>query len=139
MNKFLVLCLLISLMSCGTEKTPKEFKRLEVWEGIQVAVKEKNIDYLLEISQDTLDCLECNDASRVSKEDFFSKHFDQIKPPFDRRYSFYEEKYDSVKGFNKRYRIMYDDGKDGDESSMIVYTILTGENGIKYLGAFWVP
>jgi len=124
-------------MSCSEQKKPTEFKRLKIWEAIQVAAKEERINYLLEISQDTLYC-QCNE-DRIPKEDFFSKHFDKMKQPYNREYDVYEERFKNVKGYNKRYRISYFDGGRGDETSSTIYTILVGEKGIKFLGVFSIP
>ncbi len=130
----------ILIFSCGNNQSQKEFERLEIWEEIRIAAKEKRIDYLLEISKDTLECIECNEGeSWILKEEFFTKYIEQIEISDSKKYNIYSEKYEEEKGFAKRYRINYSyEGGKGEKHNSI-YTILKGEDGIKFQGVFRVP
>ena len=142
MNQFkLILPIVILMLSCTNNHSNKKFKRLEIWEEIRNAVKEKRIDYLLEISTDTLECLGCNDGGNwISKEEFFSNYLEQIEISESKEYSIYSEKYEKVKGFSKRYRIGYNYGGGGrGEKNGIIYTLLKGEKGIQFQGLFGIP
>lgn len=114
---------------------------MDVWEDIRTAVKEKRINYLQEISKDTLDCIECNKGeSKVAKEEFFINYLEQMEQLDTKEYSVYAEKYEEVVGFNTRYRINYAFNKDRKmEGYNSIYTILKGENGIQFQGVFSVP
>ncbi len=114
---------------------------MEIWEEIRIAAKEKRIDYLLGISKDTLECIECNEGeSWILKEEFFTKYLEQIEISDSKEYSIYSEKYEEEKGFTKRYRISYSYGGEGKvEKHNSIYTILKGTDGIKFQGVFGVP
>lgn len=127
----------ILLTSCFTKI--KEQPKLEVWETIQKAVKDKNIKYLLEISKDTLNCVECNNGkNKIIKEAFFNNHYEQMHLFKNDEYTYYEEKIDTIKGFNKLYRINYQEENKGN-SYTIIYTLLKGDNKVKFQGVFSVP
>lgn len=136
-----IVILTMSIMSCANNQNPTEFERLKIWEDIRVAAKEKRIDYLLEISKDTLDCIECNSGeSWIIKKEFFNNHLKQIEVSNNKEYSIYSEKYEDEKGFTKRYRINYTYEIAGKEEGYnAIYTILTGEKGIQFQGVFGVP
>ena len=106
-----------------------------------MAAKEKRIDYLLEISKDTLECIECNAGnSWITKEEFFRNYLHQIEISDTKEYLVYSEKYEDKSGFSKRYRINYAYSRTifGEHSNSI-YTILTGEKRIQFQGVFSVP
>ena len=70
MRIFIVLLMFVFCISCNKKD------KLIVWEKIQKEVRIKNIDYLLNISKDTLSCIECNKGkSKIIKEDFFKYYF----------------------------------------------------------------
>jgi len=123
----------------GEKRRKKAFERLKIWEDIRIAAKEKRIDFLLEISNDTIQCVECNEGEDWrSKEEFFSNHLEQIEISDTKEYSVYSESYYEEKGYTKRYRINYAyEGGEGPGYNLI-YTILEGENGIKFQGVFSV-
>jgi len=107
---------------------------------MRLAAKEKRIDYLLKISKDTLECIECNyGESWVLKEDFFTKYLEQIELSDGKEYNVYAEKFCTEKGFDKRYRISYAYGKGFGEKYNAIYTILEGKGGIQFQGVFSVP
>lgn len=134
----LVFWLVIFVLSCTNRQSKESFQRLEIWENIQQAVKEKRIDYLLKISKDTLDCVECNNGkSSIAKYAFYANHLDQIEQPYHKEYSIFSEEYNE-NGFNKRYRINYAEEYGGHQYNMI-YTILAGKNSIQFQGVFSVP
>jgi hypothetical protein len=129
----------ILILSCTNNQNQKEFERLEIWEDIRIAVKENRIDYLLEISKDTLECIECNNGEDwILKETFFVNYLEQIEISDSKEYSIYSETYEDEKGFNKRYRINYAYKGKGEKHNSI-YTILEGEKGIQFQGVFGVP
>ena len=129
------------ILSCANNQSQKEFERLKIWEEIRIAAKEKRIDYLLEISKDTLECIECNDGkSWITKEEFFNNYLKQIEISETKEYNIYSEKYEEEKGFNRRYRINYSYG--GNERGQMhnsIYTILTGEKRVQFQGVFGIP
>ena len=137
----LLLPITILILSCTNNQSQKEFERLEIWEEIRIAAKEKRIDYLLEISKDTLECIECNEGeSWITKEEFFNNYLYQIETSDIKEYSTYLEKYEDEKGFSKRYQINYAYGGNGKgEKHNSVYTILTGEKRIQFQGVLGVP
>lgn len=136
--KFFLL-MLPFVFSCGNTQSPSEFERLEMWENIRTAVKEKRIDYLIEISKDTLDCMECNEGnSKITKEEFFNSHLRQMEVSDTQPYSVFIEKYTKEKGFDQRYRVNYL-FENGGESQNIIYTFLTNENNIQFQGVFGIP
>ena len=135
----LLISIAILILSCSNNQSQKEFDRLNIWEEIQRAVKEKNINYLLENSKDTLECIECNDGENwILKEEFFSKHFDQIVQRHKKEYIIHSEKYEGEKGFDKRYHINYSYEGKGEKYN-IIYKIIEGEKGIQFQGVFGVP
>lgn len=137
----LLLPIIVLILSCTNNQSEKEFERLKIWEDIRIAAKEKRIDYLLEISKDTLECMGGNNGEDwISKEKFISNHLGQIEVSDNKEYSIYSEKYEEENGFNKRYRIGYNYGGGGKgEKHSSIYTILEGEKGIQFQGVFGVP
>ncbi len=133
-----LLLVMVLLFSCS--KKNNSFKKCNEWEQILKAVKEKQIDYLLNISSDTLKCLECdNGKSLVTKEVFFKRYFEQMKLGGDLEYSFFIEDlsdFDSV--FTKRIRISYKKEYKKNKYD-IIYTLLKGEDSIKFIGVFSIP
>lgn len=136
---FLLTALLI--FSCSNNSSQQEFDRLEQWEEIRTAAKADNIDYLLNISADTLECIECNEGeSWVVKEGFFAHYLEQIETSDDKPYNFHSEAYEDESGFNTRYRITYSYGGGGSgEPHSSIYTLLTGEKGIQFQGVIGIP
>ncbi len=106
--------------------------KLSKWEKI----KSNDIDYLMQISADTLQCVECNDdSSLVQKKDFFKNYYNQISIIIDKEYTYHVEDL-SINGFNKRYRINY---KISDKENLIC-TLLEGDKEeIKFTGVFSIP
>jgi len=124
-------------LACSNNQN--DFKRLKIWEDIRIAAKEKRIDFLLEISNDTIQCIECNNGSSwISKEEFFTNHIIQIETSDNKEYSVHSEKYDHENGYSKRHRIMYS-YKGGEGGYNSIFPILEGENGIQFQGVFSVP
>lgn len=135
----LILFIVVLIFSCNDNQSQKEFKRLKVWEGIQLAVKENRIDYLLEISKDTLECIECNDGeSWILKEEFYSNYIKQIEQSKNKEYSIYSEEIGDENGFITLHRINYAEEFKGNSFNTI-YTILEKENEIQFQGVFSVP
>lgn len=100
--------LLGNLFSCFKEQ--KKTKKLDAWEKIQNAVTNENIEYLLKISDSTLQCIECeNGKSKVTKELFYKKHINQIKQEKKLNYIVYT---DTVNTTTKRHRITYHKRKE---------------------------
>lgn len=119
---------------CKEIPQKKQSSKLEIWEDIQKAVRVKDLDYLMQISQDTLDCIECNNGkSKVTKEVFFNNYIEQMNVPNNKKYSYYIEKI-NINGFHKRYRINYK-YKNGNT----IFTILVGDDKVKFQGVFSVP
>ncbi|MEM9051771.1 MAG: hypothetical protein AAGC47_06940 [Bacteroidota bacterium] len=114
---------------------------MKIWEEIRIAAKENRIDYLLEISKDTLQCIECNAGeSWITKEEFFNNYLRQIEISDTKEYSVYSEEYEEEKGFNRRYRINYSYGGNGKgEKHNSIYTVLKGEKKVQFQGVFGVP
>ncbi len=138
--KIIVLLILALNFSCNNQKQ-KKIDKLKIWEDLQIAAKDKKIDYLLTISNDILDCIECNDGeSRIRKEDFFENHINQIIQSKE-GYSVYIEEYVEKEGYDKIYRIGYTErGNNGrGEISSTVYTILEGKRGIQFQGVIGIP
>lgn len=139
--KLIIKILFIGLFaSCANQTNQnEEFERLIIWEDIQNAIKENRISFLLDISKDTLECIECNDGkNRISKEEFFSEHIKQIKQPNNKKYSIQIEDIEDESGFNKRYRINYKEKFKGNNYNTI-YTVLEKENKIQFQGVFGIP
>ena len=134
-NNLKILMLLLS--SCFNKN--KGFQKNDVWERIIEATERKDTEYLLNISRDTLQCLECNNGeSWINKEDFFKKKINQMSLARSKEYTYFIEELKSDEGFDKRVRISYlEDYKENEYS--IIYTILTRENKIQFLGVFSVP
>jgi len=132
---------MVLIWSCTNSQNQKEFERLEIWEEFRMAAKEKRIDFLLENSKDTLECIECNKGENwILKEEFFKNHLKQIELSETKEYSVFLERYESVKGFTERYRITYSyRGRGKREEHNSIYTILKGENSIQFQGVFGVP
>jgi len=104
----LIIPIIILSLSFSNNQSKEEFERLKIWEDIRIAAKEKRIDFLLEISNDTIQCVECNEGEDWrSKEEFFSNHLEQIEISDTKEYSVYSESYYKEKGYTKRYRINY--------------------------------
>lgn len=117
------------------KRTPQVQPKLEIWEDVQKAVFARDIDYLLSISSDTLDCLECNmGESKVSKEDFFNNYLEEIDLLKNEDYSYFVEKINSGDGFEKRYRVNYR-YKNGNT----ICTVLEGNGKIKFKGCLAIP
>lgn len=133
-----ILIFIILLSSC--KENTKNFKRLQVWEEIQEAVQKKNLSYLLNISSDSLQCLECNEGKDwVTKDVFFKDNFDQMKLGENESYGYFIENIEDLNiGFKERIRISYAKKHKGNKYD-IIYTILRNENNIKFLGVFSVP
>lgn len=132
--KFAILSSIIFVFFLTCKTSQKEFK---IWENIRNEVKEKDISYLLDISLDTLDCIECNNGkSKISKSLFFKEHFDQMNIALKNNYGVYTEEVKNGSILIKRYRISY----QTSDNSTIVYTILKYPNGkIKFSGVFGIP
>lgn len=139
MNNINFFVIVLLLISCSNNKIQKETK-LDVWESILQAVNQNNIDYLLEISADTLSCDECNyGESWIEKENFFRNHFEQMNLGRNDNYDFFVEDISTINnGYDKRYRINYRKEYKGSKYN-IIYTILEGENGIQFNGVYSVP
>lgn len=134
-KRITVLTLIMLILSCHDKKNQKNNE----WEVILKAVKNKNIEYLLKISEDSLQCLECNNGeSWVNKERFFRKNINQMSLASSKNYTLFVEGIKMEDGFNKRIRISYFEKHKGNEYT-IIYSILTGENKVKFLGVFSVP
>lgn len=129
LKRLVLLFVVLFLVSC------KKHEKLEIWERIRAEVKANNFEYLLEISADTLECVECNNGkSSIIKEDFYKNYFYQMKLIEKNNYTFFTDTI-SNDGYFKRHRINYSlDGK-----SNVIYTVLEGNNGILFLGVFGVP
>ncbi len=136
-NNFKILFTILLFSSCFNKR--ENFQKYDTWEKIIESVEKKNIEYLLEISADTLQCLECNNGgSWVTKEDFFNKNIEQMKLPKNEVYTYFVERIQNDKGFSQRVRINYLEKNNGNEYN-IIYTILKGEKKVRFLGVFSVP
>ena len=137
-KKSYVLMLIILFSSC-INKT-KDYKKLEIWEKILKSVEEENINYLLKISSDTLQCVVCNNGKDwIKKELFFKNHINQMQLGGNKNYSYYmDDINDSNNKFKKRYRITYSKKYKGNKYD-IIYTILQNNNKIKFQGVFSIP
>ena len=138
LRKSYILILMLLFSSC-ISKT-KDYKKIEVWEKILKAVKEENINYLLKISSDSLQCLACNNGKDwVKKETFFKDNFDQMKLGENKKYSYFKENINDVNNeFKQRIRITYENKYKGNKYD-IIYTILQNNNTIKFQGVFSIP
>lgn len=126
----IVLVLIVLFYSCK-----KDYEKLGVWEKIKAETKVNNVDYLLEISADTLACVECNNGnSKVEKKTFYNKYFTQMDVIKNSNYTFFTEKI-NIGDYNKRHRIGY----SISNKETRIYTVLEGSNGILFLGVFSVP
>jgi len=137
-KKSYILILIILFSSC-VNKT-EVYKKLEIWENVLKAVEEENIDYLLKISSDSLQCLECNNGENwVKKEVFFKNNLDQMKLGDNKKYSYFEENISDVNSeFKERIRITYKKKYKGNKYD-IIYTILQNNNSLKFQGVFSIP
>ena len=120
----------------------KNFERIESWEKIKDAASDNRVSYLLQISSDTLDCVECNDGlSRISKELFFKKYLDQINFVQGKEYGYHIENYQGQIGFDQLVIISYSfkKGLFGQENHDYLFRYLKGEKGIRFLGVISVP
>lgn len=138
-KQILILIFLIITYSCKEKINKEKNKKLAIWEKILEADNENNISFLLQISGDSLQCVECdNGKSWVKKSVFFNKYINQLRLGSKENYSYFVEDLRDVTGYNKRYRISYAKKFRGNKYD-IIYTILEGEKGIKFLGVFSVP
>jgi hypothetical protein len=139
MSKVKFIIIFIILFSSCKENS-KNFQKLEVWEKIQEAVQKRNIDYLLNISSDSLQCLECSKGKHwVTKEVFFRDNFDQMKLGENENYGYFIENIEDLNiGFKERIRISYGKKYKGNKYD-IIYTILRNESNIKFSGVFSIP
>jgi hypothetical protein len=137
-NYIIITIFIVLFSSC--KKSTKNFQKQGVWEEILKAAEEDNIDYLLEISSDTLQCIECNNGRDwVKKEKFFRNNLDNIKLVKNRKYSYFIESINSLESeFNEIIKITYKNKYKGN-NYIVIYTILKGEEKIKFLGASSVP
>lgn len=132
MKLFKVLILFLLFCSC---KKREQQKRLDIWENIQKEAEVNNLEYLLKISNDTLDCLGCNNGQDwATKQDFFNNHMNQIYQIKNKSYTYYVEKINGKESFNKRYRINYE-----FKNHNLIYTIIKNKNGIRFQGVFSIP
>ena len=146
MKRYLHQIILIILALCSScanntseEENERTFVKLEIWEDIQEAVRENNIDYLLEISKDTLVCIECNDGeSLIGKEVFYANYMDQMKRPKNKDYTIYVDQFEGKSGLEKQYRINYA-GESGNAKYNTIYTLVESRHGVKFEGVFTVP
>lgn len=119
------------MFSCN--KNVKKKIKLEVWEDIRDAANNNDIGYLLNISKDTLTCVECNEGeSTIEKEKFYRKYINQLYQ--NKNYKVFTDTLDT----SIKYRIIYDKHNKGNSYSMI-YTILKNEKSIKFLGVESIP
>jgi len=137
-NYIIITIFIVLFSSC--KKSTKNFQKQGVWEEILKAAEEDNIDYLLEISSDTLQCIECNNGRDwVKKEKFFRNNLDNIKLVKNRKYSYFIESINSLESeFNEIIKITYKNKYKGN-NYIVIYTILKGEEKIKFLGVSSVP
>jgi hypothetical protein len=132
--QLVILIMIFSIISCQNKPTQK----LDIWEKVLSSVKSNDKEFLLKISNDTLDCIECNEGkSRISREKFFSNNYDQLQQLDKKEYSYYVED-SKIDGYSKLYRINYNEENNGNKYN-IIYSLLEGEKGIKFLGVFSVP
>ena len=90
-KNYILITVFVTLFS-SCEKNTKYFQKQDVWEKILKAVEEDNIDYLLKISSDTLQCIECNNGKDwISKENFFKNSFEDIRLSKNKKYSYFKE------------------------------------------------
>ncbi len=69
------LFLFVIFKGCFPVASSESLDRFEVWENIQESARNNDTAFLLDISMDTLDCIECNKGeSRIAKEDFYSRN-----------------------------------------------------------------
>lgn len=107
----------------------------EIWENIQKAVFNRDLDYLLSISADTLDCIECNEGkSKVTKENFFNNYIEEIDFLKDKEYRTFLDEIKTSYGSEKRYRVNYQ-----FTNSNTICTILEGNGKIVFKGCFTIP
>lgn len=138
-KQILILIFLLITYSCKKNINKEKNKKLAIWEKILEADNENNISFLLKISEDSLQCVECdNGKSWVKKGEFFNQHIDQLRLGSKTNYSYFVEDIKDITGYNKRYRISYTNKFKGNKYD-IIYTILEGQKGIKFLGVFSVP
>ncbi len=138
----LMFILIVLFSSCANsssdEETEKPFVKLEIWEDIQQAVRENNIDYLLEISKDKLVCIECKGESRVEKKEFYANYIHQLKQPENKEYTVYVNQFEGKSGLEKEYRINYA-AESGSIKYNTIYTLVESRHGVQFEGVFSVP
>jgi|TARA_R110000868_G_scaffold367410_2_gene630380 predicted metalloprotease with PDZ domain len=133
-KQLVILIMIFSIISCQKKSTQK----LDIWEKVLSSVKSNDKEFLIKISNDTLDCIECNEGkSIIIKEKFFSNSYDQLQQLDKKEYSYYVEN-SKIDGYSKLYRINYNKENNGNKYN-IIYSLLEGEKGIKFLGVFSVP
>lgn len=138
LKKSYILILILLVPSCITKA--KSYQKLEIWENVLNAVKNENVNYLLEISSDSLKCIECNNGRDwVKKEVFFENHLNQMRLGEEKKYSYFKEDViEKNSQFTEKFRVIYSKQNKGNKYE-IVYTLLQGDNKIKFLGVYSIP
>lgn len=132
---------IFAILFFGCKNVNNDFQKLDAWEKILEAVEEKNIDFLMKISSDSLQCVECNNGkSLVIKKLFFKEHFDQMKlVSRNEKYSYFLEKDIKLNSeFDEIIRISYKKKFEGNKYD-IIYTIKKKGEKFKFIGVFSIP
>ena len=131
----ILLIINLFLLSINISCKKKESEKLNFWEDFKHAVEVNNIEYLLDVSNDTLQCLSCNNGNDlIYRNDFFENHIDNIKIILDKDYLYDIEKIEDSGISKKIYRINY-----RFEKYNLIYTFIEFKSKKTYHGVFSVP
>ena len=134
-SKILFLIGLSLLFSCGNNSQNTKSK---LWEDFKLSLEEKNLQYLIKNSFDSIKCIDCNIikpereySSKVVFEKYFDKFYNQnlLK---DKQYSVFKN--DSILRINYSFR-----NKFGELSSNTIYMFDKKEDKFILSGMITVP
>ena len=134
-SKILFLLGLSLLFSCGNN--PQNIKS-KLWEDFKLSLEEKNLEYLIKNSFDSIKCIDCNIikpereySSKILFEKYLDKFYNQdlLK---DKQYSVFKN--DSILRINYSFR-----NKFGELSSNTIYMFDKKEDKFILSGMITVP